>query len=265
MSKNNQPHLPPPPGDEERRAEARAARHAAMTRQQEEARRQERKRKLLLQAGLPVLVVVVVVAVTVLVLAVRGSGEDPIAIKDRPELVDENGALSFGAKDPKVVIQVVEDFQCPICQQFEATAGDLLAQYRADPRIQVQYRPIAFLDRVSTTRYSSRASNAAACVAAEGPETWLAFHKELFDHQPAEGGAGLTDSELLDLAEKAGADTDRISDCVEDESYADWVKATTTKTLQGEVTGTPTIFVDGTKVDGFDAASIQAAVEKALS
>lgn len=265
MSKSNQPHLPPPPGEDERRAEARAARHAAITRQQEEARRQQRKRKLLLQAGVPALVVVVVLATTLLVLALRGSSEDPIAIKDRPDLVDTSGALSFGAKDPEVVVQVVEDFQCPVCQQFEAMAGDLLAQYRADPRIQVQYRPIAFLDRVSTTRYSSRASNAAACVAAEGEKTWLAYHQELFDHQPPEGGAGLTDGELLDLAEKAGADRDRISDCVTDESYADWVEATRTRTLQGEVTGTPTIFVDGAKVDGFDVASIQAAVDKALS
>lgn len=265
MSKNNQPNLPPPLGDDERRAEARAARHATIVRQQEEARRQARRRKLLLQAGLPVLVVAIVLATTLIVLAARGDSSDRIAIGDRPELVDAQGALSFGAKDPKVVIQLVEDFQCPICRQFEATTGPLLAQYRADPRIQVQYRPIAFLDRVSTTRYSSRASNAAACVAAEGEETWLAFHQELFDHQPPEGGAGLTDGELLDLAEKAGADRSRISDCVTDESYADWVKATTTKTLQGEVTGTPTVFVNGTKVDGFDSASVQAAVEKALS
>ncbi|NHA01098.1 thioredoxin domain-containing protein [Nocardioides sp. W3-2-3] len=142
---------------------------------------------MLLQAGLPVLVVAVVLATTLIVLAARGGSSDKIAIGDRPELVDAQGALSFGAKDPKVVIQVVEDFQCPICRQFEATSGPLLAQYRADPRIQVQYRPIAFLDRVSTTRYSSRASNAAACVAAEGGEKWLAFHQEALRPPAARG------------------------------------------------------------------------------
>lgn len=265
MSKNDQPHLPPPPGDAERRAEARAARHAAVTRQQEEARRAARRRRLLLQVGLPALVAVLVLATTVLVLALRGEKVEPIAIEDRPNLVDETGALSFGAKDPKVVIEAVEDFQCPVCRQFEAMAGDLLEQYRADPRIQVRYRPIAFLDRASTTRYSSRASNAAACVAAEGPQKWLAFHEQLFTHQPAEGGPGLTDSELLDLAEDAGVQRGRIQQCVTDESYADWVTSTTAATLQGEVTGTPTVFVNGEKLDGFDVASIRAAVEEALS
>ena len=47
--------------------------------------------------------------------------------------------------------------------------------------------------RRSTTNYSSRAANAAACVVNESPEKYADFVNVLFAKQPAEGGAGISD------------------------------------------------------------------------
>lgn len=265
MSKNPTPNLPPLPGGDDRREQARAARHAAVARQAEQDRRERRKQRLMRQVGLPALLAVLVLGTTVLVLVTRDDGDEPITVNDRPSLVDASGSLTYGSSDPEVVIEVVEDFQCPVCGQFEQAAGGLLADYRDDPRIQVRYRPIAFLDRASSTRYSSRAANAAACVAEAGAEEWLAFHGELFENQPPEGTAGLSDDRLLDLAEQAGVDKDRIEECVSDELYGDWVTATTAAAFEDDITGTPTVLVDGERLDGFDVETIRTAVEAALS
>ena len=54
----------------------------------------------------------------------------------------------------------------------------------------MEYRPLGFLDSRSTTNYSSRAANAAACVVNESPEKYSDFVNVLFAKQPAEGGAG---------------------------------------------------------------------------
>ena len=64
---------------------------------------------------------------------------------------------------------------------------------------------MAFLDRASTTNYSSRALDAAAAVVDTAPGSFQAFHDLLYANQPEEGSAGLTDAQLLDYAVQAGA------------------------------------------------------------
>lgn len=266
MAKNDKPNLPPLPGAQDL-ANDRAMRQQARAERLKEIDRAERRRRVLKQTGIGAAVLVLVVGITVAVLALRPEPTPGIAVGERPENFDAAGAIAVGAGasgDPKVTVTLVEDFQCPVCGQFEKAAKALLAQYRDDPRVRVEYRPIAFLDRASTDRYSSRAANAAACVASSGRDTWLKFHAALYDEQPAEGGAGLSDERLLALADQAGADRDALRTCVEEEKYADWVQATTKAVFDQGVTGTPTVFVQGEKLESFDPAAVEAAVDKAL-
>jgi protein-disulfide isomerase len=245
---------PSSPSSRESKSEARqrAARLA-----QDQARSRKR-RLLLLQAGIGVLALAVVAAVVVFVLT---RSDDPVAA---PPQVTSDGAFVVGNPDAPVTLQVVEDFQCPICKQFEATNADLLAQYAAGNDVKIEYRGIAFLDRASTTRYSSRALNASACVMGEGADTWSAFHQAMYEQQPPEQGDGLPDSDLVDIATTAGADPDAVTSCIQDEKYADWTKSTTEKFFDAGGSGTPTLFVNGTELKSPDAATITAAVDKAL-
>lgn len=265
MSKKT-PNLPPvnggdggdPPGGS--KSERRAAAAALLREQQRRARR----RSIILQVGVGALVVAAVITITLVVLARRDSGGDSAGDATAPPGVTADGAIRFGSADAPVVLQAVEDFQCPICQQFESTNGDLLAQYRDGDQVAVEYRPIAFLDRMSSTEYSSRALNASACVlAAAGKDAWLTFHQDLYDNQPPEQSAGLSDSDLIDMAGNAGADGTDVKACIEDRRYDGWVKATTKATLGDNVSGTPTLFLNGTKLDGFDSDTITAAVAAA--
>ncbi|MEA5457089.1 thioredoxin domain-containing protein [Sinomonas sp. JGH33] len=155
----------------------------------------------------------------------------------------------------KVVVYV--DFICPICNQFEQTYGQKLTDLRNAGQITLEYRPIAFLDRNSTTNYSSRAAAAAACVANSNPDKYADFFAELYKQQPAEGSAGLSDQKLKDIASGLGAD---ISKCVDDKTYRPWVKYATQLALSSGVSGTPTAIVDGkqwgladSQNQGFDA------------
>lgn len=176
-----------------------------------------------------------------------------------------DGAFTVGSTDAPVTVQIVEDFQCPACQQFEAAAGDLLGRYARSGEVKLEYRGIAFLDQMSSTRYSSRALNASACVMGDGADVWQDFHRQLFLQQPAEGGAGLPDATLVDLAVTAGADRDAVTACIEDETYAGWVSETTNAAGADGVTGTPTVFVDGEKLSASSPEQLQAAVDKALA
>lgn len=258
MSKNKkqQPHLPPVPGSgsgAQDRSEQRAA-AARLVRDQE---KRAKRRTLLIQAGIGATAFIVVVATTVGILANRGSDE-PAAT---PPGLTSDGSVRFGADDATVTIQAVEDFQCPACREFETSFGDLLAQYRDSEDVAVEYRPIAFLDRASTTDYSTRALNASMCVLEDaGPDAWMKMHEALYDQQPPEGGAGLSDDELARIATDAGAGD--VSTCIADRPYDDWAADTTQAVFDEGVTGTPSVFVNGEPVE---AAQLEAAVDAALS
>ena len=79
----------------------------------------------------------------------------------------------------------------------------------------------------------------------------------LYANQTPENGAGLPDSELVTLGQQAGAGTG-FAGCVADGRYTNWTASVTDAASRAEVTGTPTVLVDGRMIDNTDAALRQA-------
>lgn len=175
-----------------------------------------------------------------------------------PTPVVAPGAEAEEGQPVKVVAYI--DFICPVCKRFEDTYNDALTGLRNEGKISLEYRPLGFLDRMSSTNYSSRAANAAACVADTAPDKYAEYVDVLFTNQPAEGGAGLSDDKLKSLASEIGAD---INSCVDDKTFRPYVKYSTTLASNIGVTGTPTVFIDGKQWDGSTDlnAEIQAAID----
>ncbi|MFC9336367.1 DsbA family protein [Arthrobacter sp. NPDC057009] len=186
----------------------------------------------------------------------------PSPAASAPATITAPGAEAEAGKPVKVVLYI--DFICPVCKNFEATYNETLTKLRDEGKVTVEYRALGFLDSRSTTNYSSRAANAAACVVNESPEKYSAFVDALFDKQPAEGGAGLSDDELKKLATEVGAKS--IDSCVENKTYRPWVKYTTQEAAAIGVTGTPTVIVDGKQWGKGDSAQTEfpAFVEAAI-
>lgn len=165
-------------------------------------------------------------------------GEPP---ETAPAEVVAPGAEAEAGKPVKVVMYI--DFICPVCKNFEAQYNEQLTSLRNEGKISVEYRALGFLDNRSSTNYSSRAANAAACVVNESPEKYAEFVDSLFANQPAEGGAGISDNDLKKMATDIGAKP--IDTCIDDKTYRPFVKFTTKQAAAIGVTGTPTVFVDG--------------------
>lgn len=165
----------------------------------------------------------------------------PEAPKTAPAEVVAPGAEAEAGKPVKVVLYV--DFICPVCKDFEAKNNAQLTSLRNEGKISVEYRALGFLDSRSSTNYSSRAANAAACVVNESPEKYAEFVDSLFANQPAEGSAGLSDDKLKTMATDIGAKD--IGSCIDEKTYRPFVKFTTKEAAAIGVTGTPTVFVDG--------------------
>ncbi|GGL88953.1 MULTISPECIES: DsbA family protein [Micromonospora] len=160
-----------------------------------------------------------------------------------------------------VTIDVYEDFLCPVCKQFEQATGPTLEELVSQGLARVVYHPVAYLNRYSTTEYSTRSSAAAGC-AAEGGR-YREYAKQLFDQQPPEGGAGLSDDQLTDLAVQAGLDRDGFASCQREGTFTRWTEHVTEEASRAGITGTPTVVVDGETVTDRTPNGIKAAVEAA--
>lgn len=175
-----------------------------------------------------------------------------------PSPVVAPGAEAEEGQPVKVIAYI--DFICPVCLRFEETYNEALTSLRNEGKITMEYRPLGFLDRQSSTNYSSRSANAAACVADTAPDKYGEYVNVLFENQPAEGGAGLSDDKLKSLASDIGAD---INSCVDDKTFRPYVKYSTELAANTGITGTPTVFIDGKQWDGATDlnAEIQAAID----
>ena len=230
-----------------RRAENLAAsERAAAIRKEQESK--ERRRRT-------VVITLAIAAVLTLLLAagyaVQASRDTTGQATTPPSGVVDSYAVPLGDASAPVTVTVYEDFMCPFCGDFEAASRDVLHKYAADGDVQVHYRVLSFLDRASSgSDYSTRAMSALGVVLdTSGAEVAGKFHDLLYDHQPEEGTEGLSDGELVDLAVEAGADKGDVEGPIEAIKYEQWVENATDASSKDGVSSTPTVLVDGEKVE----------------
>jgi protein-disulfide isomerase len=241
-----------------KRIEAKRAAEAA-------ARAAAARRRRTVIGGVVAAVLLVVALVAVVVVQTRRTSTAADAAA--PGNTTGNGyVFAVGPADAPVTLDLYEDFQCPNCKALEQAAGSTIEGLVADGKVQVHYHGMAFLDTDANDDYSTRALNAAAVVADEaGTDAYRTFHDLLFANQPAEGGSGLTDDQLVTYATQAGATGSDVGVAIRNLAYGEWVKKAEEQASKDGVTGTPTVLVDGNKLDAsqLTAAGITAAVAAA--
>lgn len=238
----------------------RAAERAAAIRAEQE-RKERRTRTLMITAA----VVGVLVLVVAIVVAVQSGRDTTGKAATPPQGAVESYALPMGPADAPVTVTVYEDFMCPYCGLFEQVSSERLKKYAESGDVQVRYQMVSFLDDASSTDYSTRAANALAVVLdTAGADVAVDFHDALFANQPEEGTAGLSDDELIDLAVEAGAEEGQIAGPIEDLAFEQWVVNSTGAWSDRGFTGTPTVTVDGEKVEFSSAEELLANTEKAI-
>ncbi len=242
---------------------AKSTREKAAELRAEAAKAEARRRTVMITGAVAVVVAVLVAGVVLIKTASDNAKARDVAAAAPPANLVEGGILS-GNTTAKVTIELYEDFMCPACKEFEEANAAQIDGWVKAGTAKVIYRPVAILDRFSEgTEYSTRALNAIAAVMNTAPQAFPAFHKSLFASQPAENTTGLSDDQLIDLAVKAGADKATVEPAIRDLRFRTWTQTVNDAFSKAGFTGTPTIVVNGTKVENFSPANVKAAVEAA--
>lgn len=247
------------------KSEQREAARAKARELREQNVKKEKRNKLLLQISVVVVALGIVGGVGAVIAIENANRVAAPVVSDTPENLTELGGIKIGvglqaftaantptadaATDvPEIIIY--QDYQCPICQAFDVPNSSQIRSWVDTGAATVEFRPLSFLDRASLNEYSSRASNAAFCVANFEPDSFFDFNELAFENQPAEGGEGPSDDEIFGWAEEAGAGTDEVKGCIQNKSFEDYLFQQTQTVLSAphggvSVTGTPTILVNG--------------------
>ncbi|HRN30115.1 MAG TPA: thioredoxin domain-containing protein [Terrimesophilobacter sp.] len=251
---------------DERRAHAREKARTL----REESRKKERRNRTLIYGGLTLIVLLGVTAVVfVLLTAPRPSKDGPANMlsdgikigvnfeaQQTPGLgPSETPVPSTPNADDVLDIRIWVDYLCPLCGGFEKANEPYLKSLLNEGAATIEIHPVAILDRLSAgTQYSTRAANAAACVANYSPNEFFSFNSLMLEHQPAPEGPGLGDAAMIEIARTAGVEkASRIATCIENQEFKIWVEQATkrsqTQPVPGtdldKIPGTPTIIVNG--------------------
>lgn len=200
----------------------------------------DRKRNLAIQIGLTSIVVIFAVAlVGYIVLSNEkkpASGESKSIRVTSSKLVTKEGT-----SDPKAVLSLYEDFLCPACGNFERQFGPTVSNLIDSGAVAADYYMVSILDRQGDG-YSSRASNAAYCVADESTEAFRRFHAALYAQQPEEGVGPFPDnSRLTEVARQAGV-AGKVPECISSGRYTEMAKGLA---KANNIQSTPTIRING--------------------
>ncbi len=143
-------------------------------------------------------------------------------------------------EDAKIRITVFSDFQCPFCQKVAEELPKAFEGFEKDLEVQYMFYPLDNLCNTKMQRslhaYACKAAYLAAC----SEEKFLEIHDYIFEHQNE------LSSENLDKWEKDFG----LSNCLENPKTADYVQQSLNAGTQYELRSTPTMIINGRKLEG---------------
>ena len=171
----------------------------------------------------------------------------------------ENKGTSLGADQAPVTIVEFSDFECPYCRNFAQILQQVLPGEGGQIRVIFHHMPL------STHPWARTAAQGAACAQLQNSKAFWAFHDQLFLHQSEITIDNIKDK-LNDIARTApNLDMTSFRTCLDNDMSLGLVLRDINLATSNEVTGTPTLFINGHRLQGVkDASQLRQLVAEAL-
>ncbi len=183
----------------------------------------------------------------------------------KPLDIATEGHPFWGNPSAKVKIVEFSDFQCPFCRLAALNLKPALAEYKNDVAFYFFYYPLdltcnPYMQRAMHPN-ACNAARAAYCVDKMDSKKFWDYHDTLFNNQK-----DLSSGALIDYAEKMGLDKDKMTACLFDEEATKAVKADIEAGKQVDISGTPSIFINGRRLTNWNNIKfLRAVIEQELN
>ncbi|MBZ5701457.1 MAG: thioredoxin domain-containing protein [Acidobacteriia bacterium] len=174
--------------------------------------------------------------------------QDPLA-EIRAKLKLDNAPATG---DPKAPVTLVEfaDFQCPVCKQLHDVMRTVLPSY---PQARLVFKDFPLS---SLHPWARSAAIAARCAFQQDPKAFWTFYDRIYNDQEVISAENAW-TKMTDYAGDAGLNTDTFKSCMASPEAAQAVDASFENGREVEVASTPTVFVNGRRLVGADAAQLE--------
>jgi protein-disulfide isomerase len=152
---------------------------------------------------------------------------------------------SRGPKDSKVLIVEFGDLQCPACKAAQPTIEALVA---AEPNARFVFQNFP----LEMHNWAAKGAAYADCVGRASNDAFWKFISKVYETQP-EITAENADEKLTAIADGMGVKGADIAACAAKPETKVHVDASIALGKEVEVTGTPTLYINGRKIGSFDA------------
>jgi protein-disulfide isomerase len=152
---------------------------------------------------------------------------------------------SRGPKDAGVTIVEFGDLQCPACKAAQPTIEGLVA---AEPQARFVFQNFP----LEMHNWAAKGAAYADCVGRASNDAFWKFVSKTYETQ-SDITAENADEKLTALADGAGVKGSEIAACATQPETKARIDASTALGKKVDVTGTPTLFINGRKIGSFDA------------
>jgi len=191
--------------------------------------------------------------------------KDPFA--ETMSKIDVNGRPSRGAKGAKVVVVNYDDFECPFCSRMHKTLfPDILKEY--GDKITIIYKDYPLYE---IHPWAIHAAVDANCLAEQNGDAYWDFadyihaNKQEVDKEKTPGARFEAIDKMAVLqGQKHNLDEAKLEACVKAQKE-DAIRASMKEAEGLGVNATPTLFVNGQKIEGaVSAGEVRATIDNAL-
>jgi protein-disulfide isomerase len=151
---------------------------------------------------------------------------------------------SRGAADSPVTIVEFGDLQCPACKRAQPTIEKLMTDV-PNAKLVFEQFPLTQLHKWAMT-----ASKYALCVNRQNKDAFWKFVDTVYQHQDEmqQMTVEQVEPKLKQYAADSGVNADQVQQCTNDQAIATEIITSQAVGQQVEVTGTPTLFINGRKI-----------------
>jgi len=167
-------------------------------------------------------------------------------VSDSDSLLEKD--FSIGPKNAPLTLVEFSDFQCPYCRRAANYLKPIIADMQGKVRLVFKNYPLDSscnpLISSQGHAYACRAAVFARCAGLQGEEQFWRMHDALFDI------ADWGEQSVLDkLSEELSLDRAAFAECIEEEAVFNRVRQDVELGAKLEVRGTPTIFLNGRRLE----------------
>ena len=156
-----------------------------------------------------------------------------------------------GDKHAPVIIAEFSDFQCPYCSQLQSTIKEVLKAYPKEVKLVFKQYPLSFHPQAKN---ASKASLAAG----EQGKFWE-MHDLIFENFNK-----LSEDKFKEFAEKIGLTMEKFTADYASSKYDIQIQQDITLGNNVGVTGTPTLFINGKRMQGRSVDDFKATIDGEL-